>query len=457
MGNVCTWRQGKENSGDQSSPSMQDKDIQEQFEKYEQTIRSNSKKNNFTQKCTNVDDSKNDLLSELSINKREDDNSKEQTINNDILGEQGSPKNENELMISLNKKNIISKYALNCISNFYGPLLDNYEQYSSDEDETECLSEMDRKEMELKESDLVNLNASQGKRMSVSAEAYGEWNKKKDNFVAKVYKKDEHEKAKIREALNESFLFNHLNKMEMETIVDAFFDENVEQGVNIINEGDDGDLLYVIDEGEVEIYKTKENGKEILTILKSKDVFGELALLYNSKRAATAKALTKCHLWALDRESFTYIIKDNVAKKRQMYEDVLKQITILKGMDPYERSKVADCLKTKTYSDGDIIINEGEQGDTFYILIEGNATALKDNKVIKTYNKGDYFGELALLKNQPRAATVKAQNTCQVVYLDRKSFKRLLGPIEEILHRNVENYKKVLKQLGLDTTCIEGN
>ncbi|SCQ17043.1 CAMP-dependent protein kinase regulatory subunit, putative [Plasmodium ovale] len=440
MGNVCTWRQGKGNSGDQSLSTMKDKDIQEQFEKYEENIRTNSKKNIPSQKFKNgTDDSKNNLSSESSINKREDTTSKDQTTDSGILDEPTCSKMKNQAVPTLNKKDIIN------------------EEYSSDGDETECHSEVDKKEMELKEPDIENLNVGQAKRLSVSAEAYGEWNKKNDNFVAKVYKKDEEEKSKIREALNESFLFNHLNKVEMETIVNAFFDKNVEKGVNIINEGDEGDLLYVIDEGEVEIFKTKENEKEILTILKSKDVFGELALLYNSKRAATAKALTNCHLWALDRESFTYIIKDNVAKKRQLYEDVLKQVTILKDMDPYERSKVADCLKTKTYANGDIIINEGEQGNTFYILIDGNATALKDNKVIKTYNKGDYFGELALLKNQPRAATVKAQNNCQVVYLDRKSFKRLLGPIEKILYRNVENYKKVLNQLGLDTACIGGN
>lgn len=305
--------------------------------------------------------------------------------------------------------------------------------------------------------DVGNMEMRQSKRMSVSAEAYGEWNKKKENFVAKVHKKDNKEKKKIREALNESFLFNHLNNSEMETIIDAFFDDHVEEGANIINEGDEGDLLYVIDEGEIEIYKTKDNKKEVLTTLKSKDVFGELALLYNSKRAATAKALTKCHLWALDRESFTYIIKDNIAKKRQMYEDILKHVTILKDMDPYERSKVADCLKSKTFNAGDVIINEGEQGDTFYILTDGNATALKNCQIIKTYTKGDYFGELALLRNQPRAATVKAESTCQVVYLERKGFKRLLGPIEKILIRNVENYKKVLKELGIDSSCIEEN
>ncbi|KJP88001.1 hypothetical protein AK88_02276 [Plasmodium fragile] len=417
---------------------MNDKDIQEQFEKYEENVKRNSKKNSLSDKSKgSVHEGTSNLSNSSSMNKREDADAQCKPANNGAH-EENQLSGTNQLPSPAAKKKILIS-----------------EEYSSDGDETDCLSEVDKKEMELKESDMAKLSVGQSKRMSVSAEAYGEWNKKKLNFVPKVYKKDESEKEKIREALNDSFLFNHLNKKEMETIVDAFFDQHVDKNINIINEGEEGDLLYVIAEGEVEIYKMKENKKEVLTILKSKDVFGELALMYNSKRAATAKALTKCHLWALDRESFTYIIKDNVAKKRKMYEDFLKQVSILKDMDPYERSKVADSLKTKTFSDQEDIIKEGEQGDTFYIIIEGKAVAIKNKTVIKTYSKGDYFGELALLKNQPRAATVKAKDTCQVVYLDRKSFKRLLGPIEEILYRNVENYKKVLKQLGLDTACIE--
>ncbi|ANQ11161.1 CAMP-dependent protein kinase regulatory subunit [Plasmodium coatneyi] len=436
---ISEKRQGKGIPSEQNASTMNDKDIQKQFEKYEESVKRNSKKNILSDKSKgSIDGGKSNLSSSSSMNKREDGESQYKAGQNDAQ-EVNQLSGMNQLPSSAAKKILIN------------------EDYSSDGDETDCLSEVDKKEMELNESDMVKLSVSQGKRMSVSAEAYGEWNKKKLNFIPKVYKKDESEKEKIREALNDSFLFNHLNKNEMETIVNAFFDKNVEKNVNIINEGEEGDLLYVIDEGEVEIYKMKENKKEVLTILKSKDVFGELALLYNSKRAATAKALTKCHLWALDRESFTYIIKDNVAKKRKMYEDFLTHISILKDMDPYERSKVADSLKTKTFSDEEIIIKEGEPGDTFYIIIEGNALAIKGKTVIKTYSKGDYFGELALLKNKPRAATVKAKDSCQVVYLDRKSFKRLLGPIEEILHRNVENYRKVLKQFGLDTACIEGN
>ncbi len=58
------------------------------------------------------------------------------------------------------------------------------------------------------------------------------------------------------------------------------------------------------------------------------------------------------------------------------------------------------------------------------------------------YKKGDYFGERALIKNEPRAANVIAKTDCTVVSMDRHSFKRLLGPLEELLKRNLELYEQ---------------
>jgi len=56
------------------------------------------------------------------------------------------------------------------------------------------------------------------------------------------------------------------------------------------------------------------------------------------------------------------------------------------------------------------------------------------------YETGDYFGERALLKNEPRAANVIAKSDCLVVSVDRHSFKRLMGPLDDILRRNMEIY-----------------
>ena len=87
----------------------------------------------------------------------------------------------------------------------------------------------------------------------------------------------------------------------------------------------------------------------------------------------------------------------------------------------------------------------------FYILVEGEAVATKTlepgkpPEVVKSYSKGDYFGELALIKGEPRAANVVAESPLKVITLDRNSFKRLLGPIELILKRNSKEYVKYVE------------
>lgn len=59
------------------------------------------------------------------------------------------------------------------------------------------------------------------------------------------------------------------------------------------------------------------------------DSFGELSLLYNTKRAATVKAKTDCVLWMLDRQTFNYIVKDSAVRKRERYEKFLSGIKLL--------------------------------------------------------------------------------------------------------------------------------
>ena len=119
-------------------------------------------------------------------------------------------------------------------------------------------------------------------------------------------------------------------------------------------------------------------------------------------------------------------------------------------MDGYERMKIADALKPLKFQPGEFVIKQGENGDSFYMIEEGNAVALKQMNPkeepieVYKYNSGDYFGELALLKNQTRAASIKAVTYLEVVALDRVSFKRLIGPLDDILKRNEEKYKNFL-------------
>ncbi len=118
-------------------------------------------------------------------------------------------------------------------------------------------------------------------------------------------------------------------------------------------------------------------------------------------------------------------------------------------MDAYERSKLADSFKDESYKAGQYIIKEGEEGAVFYIIESGECIATKQlassnaATEVKQYKVGDYFGEIALLKNEPRAANVLAKTDCTVVCMDRHSFKRLMGPLEELLKRNMQVYENV--------------
>lgn len=114
-------------------------------------------------------------------------------------------------------------------------------------------------------------------------------------------------------------------------------------------------------------------------------------MLYNAPRAATIKAKTDSFLWVLDRNTFNYIVKDAAAlvnflnaynyslyrRKREKYEDFLKSVKLLQNMDHYERSKLADAIKEEKFEAGDYIIKEGENGNVFYIISEGEAIATK--------------------------------------------------------------------------------
>jgi len=289
---------------------------------------------------------------------------------------------------------------------------------------------------------------NRGPRQSVSAEAYGDWNKKSD-FKPPVYEKTAEQKARIAKALEPSFLFSALDAEEMDTVTLAFKEKQVEAGQRLIKQGDDGECMFLIEEGSVDCLKVIDGEEKVVKTCIPGDVFGELALLYNCPRAASVQTTQKTTLWELDRETFNRIVKDAAAKKRTTYTDFLKKVPQFGGMDQYEIMTIADALKVENYSKaGEQIIQQGDAGDKFYIVLEGECEAKKafvpgqDPQKVMTHKAGDYFGELALIKNEMRAASVYTSTpNVKVLNMDRKTFKRLCGPIEDILRREAKRYE----------------
>merc|ERR1719440_1424887 len=278
-------------------------------------------------------------------------------------------------------------------------------------------------------------------RTSVSAEAYGQWNQKKA-FDPPVYAKTDAQKARLGSTLEKSFMFAALEQKDMEIILMAMKECPFAAGTKVITEGDAGDFLFVIEKGNLDCMKNIGGEDKIVKTVNEGDVFGELALLYNCPRAANVVAKGECICWQLDRETFNYIVKDASVKKREKYDAFLKSVTLLSSMDAYERSQVSDALKPETFSKGDTVIRQDEPGDKFYIVEEGDLYASKDGMKVMDYKSGDYFGELALLKNQPRSASVTVQSdSCKVLTMSRSAFTKMLGPLQSILAKGANQYK----------------
>jgi len=115
-------------------------------------------------------------------------------------------------------------------------------------------------------------------------------------------------------------------------------------------------------------------------------------------------------------------------------------VEILKDLETDEVAKINDALRERTFGTGVHIITEGENGEEFFILEKGSAAAIKEGKRLKEYVSSDYFGELALLKHEPRAADVITLSDCTVLSLKRDAFHRLLGPLDTILQERAKNY-----------------
>lgn len=303
------------------------------------------------------------------------------------------------------------------------------------------------------EEDPAPRKAKENHRKAVSSEAYGKWNRK-EAFVPRVIEKTPDQRGRILDKISKAFMFSGLDAGEKEVVVKAMEERIIEEGNNVITQGEDGSELFVVDSGILDCSKVFEKGAQprFLKDYKSGESFGELALLYNAPRAATITARTRAVLWVLDRNCFNHIVKDSAMRRRERYEEFLRNVPLLGDMDPYERSQLADALKTAVFEAGDYVIREGEMGDTFYILEDGTAKATKvlrpgqAPEEVKAYRSGDYFGELALLHGEPRAANVIATTVLKCVTLDRGSFKRMLGPLEDILKRNASKYPGLIRE-----------
>ncbi|KAI8621951.1 camp-dependent protein kinase regulatory subunit [Chytriomyces sp. MP71] len=306
------------------------------------------------------------------------------------------------------------------------------------------------------EEEAAPLPVTRGRRSSVFAESMMVEEEAAD--VAEmpiVVNKTDSQKRRIRASIQDNFLFRSCNEEQCAAVVDAMAEKRAVTGEEIIRQGGVGDFFYFIESGSLDVYVAKPGDEEVQKVYEyaDGDCFGELALMYNAPRAATVVATSLTVLWALDRLTFRKILMTSTSRKRRLYEGFLEEVTLLSSLEPYERLKIADILESRIYHDGEEVIVQGERGETFFIIESGEASVTKlvdgVEHSLPNLKKGEYFGELALLNNEPRQASIRAAGKLKVATMDKSAFVRLLGPLTDIIKRNANDYASVKSATGI--------
>lgn len=287
------------------------------------------------------------------------------------------------------------------------------------------------------------------RRAAVSASVISE--ERLQAWKKPFYEKDPKDRERLKALIDSSerlqVLFGHLTEEHLYAVIDAMFPKEVLTGNDIIRQGEDGDNFYIVDEGTFDVFVARADaapGK--VHQYGPGDMFGELALMYNARRAATVHATSNAKLWALDRDSFQMMLTTVENTKKKQYEGFLEAVDILKDLTKFELAQLSDLLQSEVYDPDEEIIVQGEDGSEFFILEDGEAKAFisgdKGEVEVKHYVKpGEYFGEIALLTAAPRKATVRAAGRgCSVLWVDKSDFDLVLGPIKDILAKDIDKY-----------------
>jgi len=254
-----------------------------------------------------------------------------------------------------------------------------------------------------------------------------------DDYVPPSYEKSDQEMEFLKQVMVTNKLMKNLSPSDRTMLLSAFKACEFEQGVKIITQGDAGDNFYIVSSGECDISITN-----VGTVMKATSglAFGELALLHNAPRAATVTALTKVSAWALDMLTFKSILMGKSKTDTKDYLGFLNSVELLNPVSESDKQTLVTSLKELEYPDGRSIICEGDEGNHFYIIRQGEVKCTKvgtKEEVSRRLKRGDFFGELALLSSDKRAATVTAVGQVSVLVIDRAAFTRLLGSLSDIL------------------------
>jgi|SRR5579864_8647061 len=227
--------------------------------------------------------------------------------------------------------------------------------------------------------------------------------------------------------------------------------EEVPVGTEVVRQGDPGSRFYLIARGGFEV--RVDDVPQVR--LGRGDFFGERALLHGAPRAATVVATEPSRLFVLDRADFDRLLATDLSARARIeaglvYREEVAAMALFGDLEPGELGALLSRLVPLTVDQGETVIRQGDPGDRFYIVRSGGVSVARDGEVLARLGPGEAFGEIALLLDVPRTATVAATEPTSLLALDSQDFRDVLasylgrgGELERLSHLRLLSHKRL--------------
>ncbi|CAD8121760.1 unnamed protein product [Paramecium sonneborni] len=233
------------------------------------------------------------------------------------------------------------------------------------------------------------------------------------------------------------FVFSSMNETQLIQLAKSMFYCRLVIGQMIIKQGDGASSFFVLEKGKINVLVDGISRKQ----LSQGNGFGELALLYNAPRSATCVAMEECFLWGIDRHTFRKSVENVMRSEQEKNRQLLEQVKFFNQLTKDQKDAISGVLILQKFNQNEIIVNEGDQASSFYIIVEGKCGVFnKEDVQIATLNPKDSFGESALKHdNQIRMMTIKAiEKDTKVVALGKDMISQILGDkVQYIIYKNI--------------------
>jgi CRP-like cAMP-binding protein len=217
----------------------------------------------------------------------------------------------------------------------------------------------------------------------------------------------------------------------LESLVGRVTETMVPAGMAIVRQGDPGDCFYIVEAGTANVLVDGY----LVGRIGPGGSFGEKALLRDTGRTATVRSREPMRLLLLSREAFLTALtghEELVAPTDPAYPapeiseagpreraDLLARVGLLAHLDSSALKELAERSVIDHWPAGSTVIRQGDEGGRLYVMLGGTAAVVIGSEVIGELRPGDHFGEIALLHDIPRTATILASTPVTTMALDR--------------------------------------